>query len=1051
MVNFLQINLNRNWAAEQLMFQTAIETEADILIVSEPFRRCGDEIRWCFSEDRMAAVASTTRTAMTHDGQGHGGGFAWMSFQNLTIFSCYCRPGTTINEYALFLSELEAAIRGRGVCELIVAGDFNAWSVEWGSRTNNPRGQLLSDMVNSLGLTVANVGSTPTFRRAEATSIIDVTFSKNTNVTDWRVLEVDSLSDHMLVSFRSESRMLAADPVEPPSNELRGWAVRKRDDDALADYLTGSRLEVPTGDSTAANALASADALDGYLIGACEASMPRRRRGPPGKTPVHWWSDEIADLRRNCLTLRRRYQARLSQPGQPGVEESRIAFTTARKVLRTSIKTAKAKCWSDLCDQVDHDPWGKPYRIVMKKFGRRPPGSDSKGKESAIADHLFPADAVTNWDEAPSPAVYNIFEAFDPVSNTFEFTRVIPPFTPPELLRAVKRLAPGKAPGPSGIPNEVIKMVVARHHRKALQVFNNCLSALTFPPRWKRARLVLIRKGPDKPIDQPSSFRPICMLDHSGKILERLLLQRLESHLDAHGGRRRSSNQFGFRKGVSTESAIDHVLNIARQAASGPGKKDLCVLITLDVKNAFNSLRWTVIDDAMRKKKVPEYLVEMIRSWLSDRLLLTGDELTPRPVTCGVPQGSVLGPALWNVAYDSLLDMDVPPGVHLVGFADDLAVIGVAKTGGLLEDSVNPTLESIDAWMRGKGLELAHHKSEAVMLTRRWAYTAPNLVIGGHRIVIRPFLRYLGVFIDQRMTFSTHVITVAKKATKSAVALSRLMPNIGGPCQSRRRLLASVVESQLLYAAPTWVDSATSSARTVKNLVRPQRAIALRIIRAYRTVSDEAALVLAGMPPADLLAKERKRIRTRTAAPPIPDAIPISKPAIKRLERSVTITQWQARWASTPKASWTRRLLPDLNRWVGRTVPRMPLTFHMTQALTGHGCFQHYLHKMGRANSPQCTLCGHDSDTAEHTLVSCVFFSGSREELTSRLGRHPSVEDFSEILCGPDFDSLPADTTERSLVLSNAEEDFRLLYRMVESIMSLKEEEERRRQAADGR
>lgn len=95
--------------------------------------------------------------------------------------------------------------------------------------------------------------------------------------------------------------------------------------------------------------------------------------------------------------------------------------------------------------------------------------------------------------------------------------------------------------------------------------------------------------------------------------------------------------------------------------------KELCVLITLDVKNAFNSLRWPVIDEALRKKKVPEYLVVMIRSWLSDRQLLTGDELTPRPVTCGVPQGSVLGPALWNVAYDSLLGMDVPEGVHLIG------------------------------------------------------------------------------------------------------------------------------------------------------------------------------------------------------------------------------------------------------------------------------------------------------------------------------------------------------------------------------------------------
>lgn len=219
----------------------------------------------------------------------------------------------------------------------------------------------------------------------------------------------------------------------------------------------------------------------------------------------------------------------------------------------------------------------------------------------------------------------------------------------------------------------------------------------------------------------------------------------------------------------------------------------------------------------------------------------------------------------------------------------------MAKTGRLLEDAVNPVLESIDAWIQAKGLELAHHKSEAVMLTRRWAFTPPNLFIGGHQVELKTSLRYLGVIVDKRMTFAAHVDTVAKKATRSAVALSRLMPNINGPSQAKRRLLASVVESQLLYAAPNWIDAVTASARTARNLVRPQRARALRIIRAYRTVSDEAALVLAGLPPVDLLGKERKRIRARVSTPPITETTPVSKATIKRLERRETIVLWQAR------------------------------------------------------------------------------------------------------------------------------------------------------------
>jgi len=74
-------------------------------------------------------------------------------------------------------------------------------------------------------------------------------------------------------------------------------------------------------------------------------------------------------------------------------------------------------------------------------------------------------------------------------------------------------------------------------------------------------------------------------------------------------------------------------------------------------------------------------------------------------------------------------------GVYLVGFADDLAVVGVARTGQLLEDYVNPILEAIDRWMTISGLELAHHKSEAVLLTKRREFVPPRLVVGGHHIV----------------------------------------------------------------------------------------------------------------------------------------------------------------------------------------------------------------------------------------------------------------------------------------------------------------------------
>jgi len=170
------------------------------------------------------------------------------------------------------------------------------------------------------------------------------------------------------------------------------------------------------------------------------------------------------------------------------------------------------------------------------------------------------------------------------------------------------------------------------------------------------------------------------MLDSSGKLLERLLLSRLEEHLDRTG--RRSPNQYGFRRGRSTEDAIGRLLEAAHGAAIGAVQhRDICVAISLDVRNAFNTAPWPLINSALRDKKVPHYLIGMIRSYLQNRSIQVGENLLRRNMTCGVPQGSVLGPALWNIFYDHLLDLEMPPMVQLVAFADDVCVLGIARTG----------------------------------------------------------------------------------------------------------------------------------------------------------------------------------------------------------------------------------------------------------------------------------------------------------------------------------------------------------------------------------
>lgn len=219
---------------------------------------------------------------------------------------------------------------------------------------------------------------------------------------------------------------------------------------------------------------------------------------------------------------------------------------------------------------------------------------------------------------------------------------------------------------------------------------------------------------------EPSSFRPISLLDGMGKLLERLLLNKEAAFTNAA----LAPSQFGFRLGRGAQDAICAALDVAAEAAKGVTQdRYLCVLVTLDVKNAFNTAPWGRIDEACARIGLPKYIRRIIRSYLTDRYILVPSEgrLTPRRMMCGVPQGSVLGSTLWNIFYDGVLRLGLPEGASIIGFSDDLALLVINHTTEGLEANTNQALRVIDDWINRSGLTLAHHKTEAVMLTRKWA------------------------------------------------------------------------------------------------------------------------------------------------------------------------------------------------------------------------------------------------------------------------------------------------------------------------------------------
>lgn len=183
------------------------------------------------------------------------------------------------------------------------------------------------------------------------------------------------------------------------------------------------------------------------------------------------------------------------------------------------------------------------------------------------------------------------------------------------------------------------------------------------------------------------------------------------------------------------------------------------------------------------------------------------------------------------------MNIPMPAGIRLVAFADDVGVVAMAHTTPVIEKAINPALAEVANWMAHNSLTLAAHKTEAVMLTRKWAFATQKIVVEGQAVSVSPSIKYLGLRIDARRGFYPHIKEVASRAAATASAVARLMPNTSGPGTAKRRLLASVVLSKLLYAAENWAPSALSAARNRHALNAALRPVALKVARAYRTVS----------------------------------------------------------------------------------------------------------------------------------------------------------------------------------------------------------------------
>ncbi|XP_074109276.1 uncharacterized protein LOC141534031 [Cotesia typhae] len=212
MTRILQGNLNRCALAQNLLRQRVFENKTDVCFICEQYLNIEGKT-WFADKMGTAAIWIVNTKNVTVNNIRSGAGFVWIQTPTTYFMSVYLSPNEGISVFRQKLSNIEDAVT-KFDGEVIVAGDFNAKSTEWGAALSDTRGNEVADVAARLDLIVLNTGSTTTFRRpGYQESILDISLAtpRTANmIKDWVVSEEYSGSDHQFVTFSVE---LAFAPV----------------------------------------------------------------------------------------------------------------------------------------------------------------------------------------------------------------------------------------------------------------------------------------------------------------------------------------------------------------------------------------------------------------------------------------------------------------------------------------------------------------------------------------------------------------------------------------------------------------------------------------------------------------------------------------------------------------------------------------------------------------------------------------------------------------------------------------------------------------------
>jgi len=349
-------------------------------------------------------------------------------------------------------------------------------------------------------------------------------------------------------------------------------------------------------------------------------------------------------------------------------------------------------------------------------------------------------------------------------------------------------------------PSWVTRMCAEDISYPLCTIINHCFVNGVFPNVWKVAEIVPIQKS--KTVTSESDFRPISLLWHLGKVVEKAIMH-FYAKLVLPGIH---PSQFAYQKGKSTVDALTSAVDNWTALLDQTNIK-IVTTVFLDMSKAFDRLDRTKLIGMLTKRNINQTPVNIIDSFLQNRhqtVRLGNQTSHSSMVNNGTPQGTLLGPMFWLLYVDELnVECDI------IKYADDLTLSGTSKQ--LLQTS----LDRVESWCKEHNM-IANAKKSAVMnLSNKRSRSTPTtnkLRLNQEEIPTAETTKFLGITFDEHLTFQQHVDYILQSVRPLTYVLLNLK-RTGIPKKLLTQYYISCIRTKITYGSVVWYNMLTDQQR----------------------------------------------------------------------------------------------------------------------------------------------------------------------------------------------------------------------------------------------